>query len=123
MSDIDDITSDIIKELSEYSQNVSNSIDGLASKISKELRNNIAKDSPKRTGNYRKGWKLKNSSDYMNISYMIYNEPKGYLTHLLENGYAKKNGGRVAGIPHIKKNEIPAIEKFQIGVEKIINDE
>ncbi len=106
---------DIISaSLQEFSDEKTKEIKNIITDKSKELAKNIKRDSPRRAkngGKYAKGWTAK--KDYennLNIQYTIYNKKEPSLTHLLENGHAKRNGGRVEGIPHIAPN-CEAIEK------------
>lgn len=50
---------------------------------------------------YSKGWKSQVDEKWYGYSAVIYNAKQYYLTHLLEYGHAKQNGGRVAGQEHI----------------------
>jgi len=81
----------------------------------KDGRSYLRTNSPKRTGDYAKGWSYKVDEDVPG-SYTghVYNKTKYQLTHLLEKGHAKRNGGRVDGIPHIE----PAFEQMQADLDK-----
>lgn len=61
------------------------------------------------TGDYSKSWAHKrdpNIKGKYRFSRVVYSKKPDYrLTHLLEHGHAKVNGGRVPGQPHIKKAE------------------
>lgn len=99
----------IAASLQQFSDEKTKEIKNIITDKSKELAENIKRDSPKRKtkgGKYAKGWTAK--KDYennLNIQYTIYNKSsEASLSHLLENGHAKRNGGRVEGIPHIAPN-------------------
>ena len=81
----------------------------------KDGRSYLRANSPKRTGDYAKGWSYKVDEDVPG-SYTghVYNRSHYQLTHLLENGHVKRNGGRVAGISHIE----PAFEQMQADLDK-----
>ena len=69
--------------------------------------------SPKRSGRYVRGWTSKEtSSTSTGKTKTIHNRTPG-LTHLLENGYAKQNGGRVSGRPHIGPVEQKAVQALE----------
>lgn len=81
----------------------------------KDGRSYLRANSPKRTGDYAKGWAYKVDEDVPG-SYTghVYNKSHYQLTHLLEKGHVKRNGGRVAGISHIE----PAFEQMQADLDK-----
>lgn len=68
------------------------------------------------SGGYAKGWKNKLEKQRLGSSAIIYNEKAG-LPHLLENGHAKRGGGRVAGRTHIKPVEEKLVEEFTKAIE------
>lgn len=113
------------KTLSDYGDAVSA---GLAVEVGKAGRiamKSVRNGSPKKTGAYRKGWKLKTERQIINddvASVTVYNKDRGYLTHLLENGHQKAGGGRVAAIPHIKPAEEEARQYLDGAVQRVIEE-
>ena len=66
-------------------------------------------DSPEKTGDYAKGWRMKKTSK----GYIVHNKTDYQLTHLLEHGHARKGGGRdVKAKVHIRPAEENAIKAF-----------
>ncbi|MOA51074.1 hypothetical protein D3C78_1741730 [compost metagenome] len=85
-------------------------------KLSKEGVNLLKDNSPKDHGDYASSWKRKKTKE----GYTIHNEEHYRLTHLLEKGHAKRNGGRVPAQVHIKPVEDQLVEEFEKRVEKAI---
>lgn len=66
----------------------------------KEAADELKKTSRKKSGKYAKGWRMKlvkNNDGLGGAEATVYQFEKPHLTHLLENGHATRNGGRVAG--------------------------
>lgn len=113
--------------LEDYSDEISAQLDAAADKVSKEAvqavraaspvhRGEITRKGKRRApGTYKKGWKRKK----MQGRYIIYNT-QGGLTHLLEHGHAKKNGGRTRPYPHIEANAEIAARKFEEQARQIL---
>lgn len=68
--------------------------------------------SPKKTGAYARGWTMERIKDPLREGYRVKNSTEYQLTHLLEKGHAKVNGGRVRAIPHIRPVEEKGIQTF-----------
>jgi hypothetical protein len=112
---IDDIANEIAKQVELYTEDVKKKIKSAENKIAKESVEELKAKSPKgATGEYAQSWDKKRTKDGI----VVYN--KTSLTHLLEYGHAKKNGGRVQGQPHIRPVEEKAVEQFTELVEKAI---
>ena len=96
--DVSELSSTVVEALKKYTEDVILLTDQITKECAQEgvqmLKRSYA---TKKTGEYNSGWKLTKRKG----KYIIHNAKKGYLTHILENGYAKPNGGRVVGIPHI----------------------
>lgn len=115
-----ELTAAIKDILDGYSESVSVKVKHHVDTVSKEVVSELKETSPKRSGNYRKGWTRKKDSETSNKSVFIVHNSKHYrLTHLLEKGYAKKSGGRTKGQPHIA----PAEEKAVAKLEKLIKED
>ncbi|WP_235601476.1 HK97 gp10 family phage protein [Halobacillus sp. KGW1] len=112
-----DIGKEIAQALSEYTDEVKEGLQEAQKKTAGETAQRLRKTSPVgATGDYAKGWAAKKTKD----GYVVHNRTDYQLTHLLEKGHAKVNGGRVGGIPHIRPAEEEAIDAFTQRTEKVI---
>jgi hypothetical protein len=127
---IDSLSYTIAGELAKYNKEVTAEVKQIIADEAGQLAENISKDSPKRNkkiknrvlNRYSKGWKTeKQYEDNLNISYIVHNEKDYQLTHLLENGFATRDGGRVEGENHIAKNEEAMIQSVQERIEKAVS--
>ena len=117
---IDNLQNAITCELKTYSKSAARKVKVICNDVSEDLLQNIKKNSPVRTGKYKRGWKKKvlfESED--EIRTVTYNT-KYQLTHLLEFGHAMKSGGRVAAKPHIGVNEKQAITKIEKDIREAL---
>ncbi|WP_213997279.1 HK97 gp10 family phage protein [Tepidanaerobacter syntrophicus] len=117
---INEVTTEIERALKEYTEDVEQGIEEVikadVTAAVKELKNT----SPKKTGEYAKGWTFKKESTQGEVKYTIYNKTKPQLTHLLEFGHAKRAGGRVAGKPHIAPVEEKLNQQVVQDIEAVI---
>ncbi len=121
MASIDDLSTLIADELQKYTAEVAQDVKQSCRDVSKEMTDNIKRDSPKDKGKYAKGWKSKvEYEDDNNIRLRTYNATDYQLSHLLEHGHAKQNGGRVEGKPHISPNEEKAKQELIERIEKVV---
>lgn len=117
MVKIDQLTNEIAKALRSYTNDVEEGMQESKEKVSKDAAAKLRANSPKgKTGDYAKGWRVKRRG----TSFVVHNATDYQLTHLLEKGHAKVNGGRVAPQVHIKPVEEEAIQEFEDAVEKVI---
>lgn len=113
----DKIDAAITKALKQYGDEVQENLDAITKIVAqggaKELQNR-SKQTFGGNGKYAKGWtvSITNSRITGGTTATIHNKTPG-LPHLLENGHAKRNGGRVSGKAHIAPVEQELIEKFE----------
>jgi hypothetical protein len=112
----DQLAIELSQAVKDYTEDVQQSIDKEVRSTASKVKNEIKQNSPRDTGEYADSWSQKTSRKEGNTTVTIYNKKKPQLTHLLEFGHAKVNGGRVPGIPHIR----PAYDKFVPQMEKDI---
>lgn len=117
MTSINDLSKEIVKQLQLYKSEVEDEIEIAKDEVSKEAVQELKKNSPKLTGSYSKGWRIKKIGN----STVIHNQTDYQLTHLLENGHAKADGGRTQAYPHIRPAEEKVIDKFTKRVEGAIS--
>lgn len=112
---IDDISNEIAKALTSYTEDVGKAIEEEIVSTSKKVLAEVRDKAPRRTGKYAKGFKMKKDDSKSSVNRIIYNKDKPGLVHLMELGYAKRGGqGRVEGRPHLSPaydNHVPAMEK------------
>lgn len=123
---VDQLGEAIAKVLTTYSDTI---IDG----IKKEAKNSISqlvKDTKatapvgKRTKHYRDSIKSKKQFENdRGVSFLWYVDGSDYrLSHLLENGHALRNGGRVEGTHFIQNATDPIVEAYLKAVEEVIKN-
>lgn len=89
--------------LADYGDEIKQGLAQDVESTGKECLKLVKEYSPKRTGAYRKGWRVKKFVDSRNqVSMTIYNKPHYRLTHLLEDGHLNRDGSRTEGKPHIE---------------------
>lgn len=122
-----DFAGTLINALTEYRDVTEDKLKQIVDDLSKETRNQLKATSPKHSGGYKgkrvpgtyaKSWTYepkKVGRSYKRVVYV--KSPEYRLTHLLEFGHARVQGGRVVGRvsaqPHIGKAEQKAIEEFE----------
>ena len=118
---IDGMADAIVKELAAYNQEVTDGMKGAVKEAAKECTKQIKQNSPVLTGSYRKGWTDKVMYDGReDIRVTVYNRTDYQLTHLLEHGHAKVNGGRVAGKAHIGPAAQDAEDKLLREIQVVV---
>ena len=105
----------------EFNRKVNNSFD----EVAKQGLSKLKEGSPKKTGDYAKGWTIKREKTRSGINDIsIHNKTDYQLTHLLENGHiivnAKGTFGRTSPQKHIApveefcESELPAEIKREL---------
>lgn len=100
---INDFSNAINELLDEYGDEVSNAMESAIKETANEATQKLKHEGTFNdiTGAYRKNWKNKISKTNISVSAVVYNDKHYRLTHLLEFGHAKQNGGRTKAFPHI----------------------
>lgn len=106
MTSIDDMTSEIMKGLTEYAELADTAMKKAVRKTATAVKNEISANAPKKSGRYQKSWaakKVKENSHTLEMT--VHSKNRYQIAHLLEHSHAKRGGGRVAAIPHIAPAE------------------
>ena len=112
--------------LQNYKDAINADVQAVTKQVSKEAAKNVQRNIDaagiKGTGAYKKSIKAKQTLRTINkASSTIYAEkPYWRLTHLLEFGHAKVNGGRTRAFPHWEKAEQKAIRDFEKALTEAI---
>ena len=104
------IADQLDKILSDYAGDVKGITNNAINVVSKQAVSRLKEKSPKKTGDYSKGWTAKKQHGLGGIvDIVVHNKTDYQLTHLLENGHVKKNQygeyGRTTPKVHIKPVE------------------
>ncbi|MDA1915003.1 HK97 gp10 family phage protein [Bacillus cereus] len=120
MASIDSLANDIARELQRYGKEVEEKLEIEKEEVANNLVDELKQTSPKSDSKggrkYAKGWRKKKEGN----AFIVHNALKPQLTHLLEKGHAKVNGGRVPAIVHIAPAEEKAVNDFSERVERAI---
>lgn len=114
---------DIGNILNAYAKDLQQEINVIAEELADKAVEELRSTSPKATGDYAKNWDKKEEKGANDSKhFIIHNKKKYFLTHLLEKGHAKRNGGRTAPIPHIEPVERSIAEEFYQKVQEVVNN-
>lgn len=117
---------DINDLLNEYSYDIQEGIKEAAFKVAEDGKNKLKVTSPKRTGSYRKGWRVDKRSGTGYVHATIYNATNWQLTHLLEKPHVIRNQYGTWGTSkpqvHIEPVEKECIEAYKRDVEQVIKN-
>lgn len=120
-----DIEIEIMKALTDYTEEVAQEIEAAADRRAKEAVQTLKETSPRSKEShphYADGWAIRKKKSGGHLEITIYNRKKPHLTHLLEYGHLKACGVRVEGREHIKPVQDKLNEDFSADVEKIIKN-
>jgi hypothetical protein len=123
---IEGLANAINTELKLYSQNIRDGIDRVGEKNIKDLVEDTKNTAPvgKRRKHYKNSIKYKTRKSRLNTWFIWYVNGSDYrLSHLLENGHALRNGGRIAGTHFIQKATDKMLENYEKDVEEVIKND
>ena len=120
---IDKFSAAIHDVLEKYGDELQENIAEAVKTISKKGANAVrqsAQQSFGGSGTYAKGWTSRAEAGRVSAQGVIFNQTVPGLPHLLENGHAKRNGGRVAGRSHIAPVEAEIVKEFEKAVKESV---
>lgn len=118
---IDKLSAAIHDILAEYGDDVQANLSDAVKQVTKKGAQAVkaaARSTFGGTGEYAAGWTSRAETGRFSAQGYIYNKDVPGLPHLLENGHAKRGGGRVQGRPHIKPVEETIVKEFEAEVKK-----
>lgn len=115
-----DISQEIVKAMQQYSGVVSETVETVLKDVGKDAQKRVKAASPKKTGAYRRSWKVSVERENGKILVAVHAKKPYYrLTHLLEDGHKTRGGkSRVRAYPHIREVETWAEQEAQSRIEK-----
>lgn len=118
---IDGMAEAVNEGLQEYSKLASSEVKRAVRKSAKTVKEKIETGAPSRTGRYKSSWvATKQEESSQSLQMVVHSKDRYQLSHLLENGHAKRGGGRVAAIPHIAPAEQEGVELLQSLIKKAL---
>lgn len=123
MADTSSITVQMDKILDSYSREVQEATNKAIDSVAKDAASKLRDTSPRKTGDYAKGWKVKKERGRDGLQTVtVHNKTNYQLTHLLENGHVVRNKkgtyGRTRPIKHIAPVEEWAVDELPREIEE-----
>lgn len=109
MAKTESVSLQMDKLLEEYSAEVAEVTEKAIADTAKEAAKKLRETSPTLSGDYAKGWAVRDTG---NLSKTVYNKTDWRLTHLLENGHVKKNQYGEYGRWTPEKKHIAPVEEW-----------
>ena len=118
---IDQMADAISKELERFAEIGIEEVKKAVKKGGKIVKDDINASAPVLTGKCAKSWSYKvTAEDSSSIEVTVYSPSRYMLAHLLENGHAKRGGGRVRAIPHIGPAQDHAEQEIERELERAL---
>lgn len=116
---VEQLAAEVMSGLEEYAELAADVLKKEIQEAGKTAKQQIEQTAPRRTGRYAKSWAVKKVSETSNsLEVTVHSKNRYMLTHLLENGHAKRGGGRVRAIPHIAPAEEAAVQSLEQNIER-----
>lgn len=120
---IDKLASTIMDGLEDYATLTTENVKQAVTNAGNTVKKEISKNAPVRTGVYKKSWTIKKTKETSNsLTLVVHSKNRYTIAHLLENGHALRNGGRVKAIPHIKPAEEVGVKQLEEEIERKLKD-
>lgn len=124
---VDKLAASIKKALQDYEVGVQETVNQAVPKVARAAARTLKETSPRGTRklkgrkHYADNWTSSVDSGRLRTSAIVYNKDPTYrVSHLLEHGHAKRNGGRVRAYVHIAPVEQKVVDDFTREVERNI---
>ena len=131
---IDQLSDEVNKVLREYSDLATDELKKAIKNAGKTVQSEIRATAPVHTGEYSgkkkqwrkpgayaKSWTSRVTTESSTGATAIVYSPAHYrLTHLLENGHAKRNGGRTRAFPHIAAAAEKGVEQLERDITRAL---
>ena len=118
---VDQLASEVMKGLEEYAELTTEVVKKEVQETGKVVKKQIESTAPRKSGRYAKSWAVKKTAETSNsLEVTVHSRNRYMLTHLLENGHAKRGGGRVRAIPHIGPAEDMGIKELENRIERAL---
>lgn len=122
----DQLQEQLQKILSQYQDDVDRTTAECVKEVAKAGRKALRANSPKKKGEYAKGWSFQVNKQRLYTVATLYNNKPG-LPHLLEFGHVSRNGtgrsyGYVGARPHIASVEQSVIQEYMQKLTRELSD-
>lgn len=96
-----DFSKEVNKILNDYGQHAREALDEAIPVVADQATQELKGAGTFNGTKYRRSWTSKVEETRLGVNAVVYNKSQYRLTHLLEFGHAKQNGGRTRAFPHI----------------------
>ena len=112
----------VMAELDQFAGACVDDIQAAADATGKWAKKELKATSPKKSGEYAREWSVDKKKTRTGTQTTIYNKKLYMLSHLLEYGHAKTNGGRTKAFGFIKPVDDEAQKKFEEELKRRIEN-
>ena len=116
---VDQLAKEVMAGLEEYAELTTAVLKKEIQAAGKVAKKQIEQTAPRKTGAYAKSWAVRKTRETSNsLEVTVHSKNRYALAHLLENGHAKRGGGRVVAIPHIAPAEEAALQSLEQKIQQ-----